>query len=139
VTSSIETSCCTLRPGIGTSSASARATKPSFNQSWSFGLTFATQSRTQWWFVRMRPVGDTKDDEQPEPKRAHESRTFSSHAASGLKPYSFSNMSRGAFSNVHIRPRPLTSWAASDARRRKTETTVRRMRMEFLRKTERRS
>ncbi len=47
-------------------------------------------SRAQWWFVMIRPFGDTNEAEQPPPNRSEARRSEFNHFWSGLNPYSFS-------------------------------------------------
>ena len=59
-----------------------------------------------WWFVIIRPFGDTNDDEPPPPPSLpyliDDIRTWSIHSLVGSKPYTFLSCSSGRLSNVHI-------------------------------------
>ena len=45
------------------------------------------QPSPTWWFVIMRPSGETKEPEPPSMKRTEARRTLSSHSFVGSKPY----------------------------------------------------
>src|SRR5688500_15928629 len=60
------------------------------------------QPRAQWWFVITRPSAETRLEEQPLPNLAEESRTLSSHAWVGSKPYFSLTLVAGKLLYVHM-------------------------------------
>src|SRR5664279_5594397 len=58
-------------------------------------------SCAMWWLVKIRPSGDTNDDD-PFGARADERRTWSSHSCDGSNPYLALTLSLGNSLNSHI-------------------------------------
>src|SRR6516225_7220207 len=54
-----------------------------------------------WWLVKMRPSGET-NEEEPFGARADDKRTWSSHSCDGSKPYFAFTLSLGKALNSHI-------------------------------------
>jgi len=102
VTSEIPTSWFTSTSGHRSSSASFLARKPSFTRSFPSVESCWMQACAQWWFVITSPRAETKLPEHPRARRTEESRTSSSQAGIGAKPWSRETFSDGKASKVHI-------------------------------------
>src|SRR5262245_15909152 len=90
------------------------------------------QPRPTWWLVIIRPSGETNEPEPPSLNRTEASRTLSSHAGVGVKPYTSFNRPSGGLSNVHI-PSSATTGATRTSGSTKERERRRRIKNDLQR------